>query len=149
MNIRRFQGAENRAGRNRAEARSGSDAIIEGDVRVSAGHGTYRDSGSDRLLPSAVPRQTNLYRLVSAQSGRPGAGFHASGRAAQELGGARRLGLPEIAKRYESVDGTRRYLLSLADGRTVETVLMPEAERDTVCIPAGGLPWTASSESLP
>jgi 23S rRNA (adenine2503-C2)-methyltransferase len=52
----------------------------------------------------------------------------------EELGGARRLGLPEIAKRYESVDGTRRYLLSLADGRTVETVLMPEAERDTVCI---------------
>ena len=35
---------------------------------------------------------------------------------------------------YESVDGTRRYLLRLEDGRTVETVLMPEGERDTICI---------------
>jgi 23S rRNA (adenine2503-C2)-methyltransferase len=44
------------------------------------------------------------------------------------------LGLPEIARRYESVDGTKRYLLRLADGKTVETVLMPEGERDTICI---------------
>ena len=44
------------------------------------------------------------------------------------------LGLPEIAQRYESVDGTRRYLLRLEDGLTVETVLMPEGERDTLCI---------------
>ena len=35
---------------------------------------------------------------------------------------------------YESTDGTRRYLLGLEDGRTVETVLMPEGERDTICI---------------
>jgi 23S rRNA (adenine2503-C2)-methyltransferase len=44
------------------------------------------------------------------------------------------LGLPALAARYQSVDGTRRYLLSLSDGRTVETVLMPEQDRDTVCI---------------
>ena len=44
------------------------------------------------------------------------------------------MGLPEIARRHESEDGTRRYLLRLDDGRTVETVLMPEAERDTICI---------------
>src|SRR6266496_1075331 len=44
------------------------------------------------------------------------------------------LGLPEIARLYESADGTRRYLLGLEDGRTVETVLMPEGERDTICI---------------
>jgi 23S rRNA (adenine2503-C2)-methyltransferase len=44
------------------------------------------------------------------------------------------VGLPGIAQRYESVDGTRRYLLRLEDGRTVETVLMPEGERDTICI---------------
>jgi 23S rRNA (adenine2503-C2)-methyltransferase len=37
------------------------------------------------------------------------------------------LGLPEIAKRYDSVDGTVRYLLKLADGKTVETVWMPES----------------------
>jgi 23S rRNA (adenine2503-C2)-methyltransferase len=44
------------------------------------------------------------------------------------------LGLPEIAQLYESADGTRRYLLRLDDGRTVETVSMPEQERDTLCI---------------
>ena len=47
---------------------------------------------------------------------------------------ATRLGLPEIARLYQSADGTRRYLLRLADGRTVETVLMPEGDRDTLCI---------------
>lgn len=52
----------------------------------------------------------------------------------EELGARHGLGLPAIARRYESVDGTRRYLLGLADGRTVETVLMPEEERDTICI---------------
>jgi 23S rRNA (adenine2503-C2)-methyltransferase len=46
-----------------------------------------------------------------------------------------RVGLPEVERRYDSVDGTTRYLLRLVeDQRTVETVLMPEEERDTVCI---------------
>src|SRR6202030_3745267 len=44
------------------------------------------------------------------------------------------LGLPQVDRCYNSVDGTRRYLLRLEDGRTIETVLMPEGERDTVCI---------------
>ena len=35
---------------------------------------------------------------------------------------------------YKSTDGTRRYLLELEDRRTVETVLMPEEGRDTICI---------------
>ena len=52
----------------------------------------------------------------------------------QELSARHPLGLPEIERRYESTDGTRRYLLRLADERTVETVLMPEGERDTICI---------------
>jgi 23S rRNA (adenine2503-C2)-methyltransferase len=38
------------------------------------------------------------------------------------------LGLPEISRRYDSVDGTVRYLLKLADGKTVETVWMPESK---------------------
>jgi 23S rRNA (adenine2503-C2)-methyltransferase len=50
------------------------------------------------------------------------------------LAGSHNLGLPEIAHLYESGDGTRRYLLRLEDGRTVETVLMPEGDRDTLCI---------------
>jgi 23S rRNA (adenine2503-C2)-methyltransferase len=55
------------------------------------------------------------------------------------------LGLPEVDRRYDSVDGTRRYLLRLGDGKTVETVWMPEVvreggadegavERSTICI---------------
>jgi len=44
------------------------------------------------------------------------------------------IGLPGIERRYESADGTRRYLLRLEDGRTVETVFMPEAGRSTICI---------------
>lgn len=41
---------------------------------------------------------------------------------------------PEISQRFESVDGTRRYLLRLVDGKTVETVLMPEGQRSTICV---------------
>jgi 23S rRNA (adenine2503-C2)-methyltransferase len=44
------------------------------------------------------------------------------------------LGLPGVARRFESNDGTLRYLLELEDGKTVEAVLMPEGERDTICI---------------
>src|SRR5208282_3437744 len=43
-------------------------------------------------------------------------------------------GLPEIEQEFQSSDGTRRYLLRLSDNRTVETVLMPEEHRDTICI---------------
>jgi len=52
----------------------------------------------------------------------------------RELAERHPIGLPEVAKLYRSTDGTRRYLLRLEDGRAVETVLMPEGERDTICI---------------
>jgi 23S rRNA (adenine2503-C2)-methyltransferase len=44
------------------------------------------------------------------------------------------VGQPTVEHRFESSDGTRRYLLRLDDGRTVETVWMPEQTRDTLCI---------------
>jgi 23S rRNA (adenine2503-C2)-methyltransferase len=44
------------------------------------------------------------------------------------------IGWPRTQRCYEAADGTRRYLLSLADGKTVESVLMPEDGRDTICI---------------
>jgi len=40
----------------------------------------------------------------------------------------------KLDRQFDSTDGTRRYLLKLADGKTVETVWMPEGERSTVCI---------------
>lgn len=43
-------------------------------------------------------------------------------------------GVPEVSSRFDSIDGTKRYLLKLQDNRTVETVLMPGEHRDTICI---------------
>ena len=43
-------------------------------------------------------------------------------------------GIPQQVTRYDSTDGTRRYLLKLEDERTIETVLMPEGDRNTICI---------------
>ncbi len=42
--------------------------------------------------------------------------------------------LPALYRRFESVDGTRRYLLQLADGELAETVFIPEETRNTICI---------------
>ncbi len=44
------------------------------------------------------------------------------------------LDLPSIHQRFDSSDGTRRYLLKLADGETVESVLIPSTDRVTFCI---------------
>ncbi len=38
------------------------------------------------------------------------------------------VGLPEIVQTAESVDGTERYLMRMADGETVETVWMPDGD---------------------
>lgn len=42
--------------------------------------------------------------------------------------------LPEIVASQESSDGTRKWLLKLACGNSVETVYIPEAERGTLCV---------------
>jgi len=52
----------------------------------------------------------------------------------QQLASTHRYGLPTVQTRFDSSDGTQRYLLKLDDGKTVETVLMPEGERYTFCI---------------
>ena len=52
----------------------------------------------------------------------------------KELASKLPVGLPQLAAEYKSVDGTRRYLLALGDRKTVETVLMPDEGRDTICI---------------
>lgn len=39
-----------------------------------------------------------------------------------------------IERVFHSIDGTRRYLLRLGDGREAEAVFMPEERRDTICI---------------
>ena len=44
------------------------------------------------------------------------------------------LDRPEIVSEQVSVDGTRKWLLRLADGKDVETVYIPEEDRGTLCI---------------
>ena len=51
-----------------------------------------------------------------------------------ELAARCEIGIPRLVSCFQSVDGTRRYLLRLCDDRTVETVLMPERDRETICI---------------
>jgi len=52
----------------------------------------------------------------------------------ERLGREAIVGLPRIKKRYTSADGTIRYLLQLDDGKTVETVWMPDPDRQTLCL---------------
>src|SRR2546428_6191159 len=42
--------------------------------------------------------------------------------------------LPAVHRRFDSLDGTRRYLVRLSDGELAETVYIPEENRDTICI---------------
>ena len=42
--------------------------------------------------------------------------------------------LPGVQRRFDSIDGTRRYLVRLGDGELAETVFIPEEHRNTICI---------------
>ncbi|HEY6903169.1 MAG TPA: 23S rRNA (adenine(2503)-C(2))-methyltransferase RlmN [Candidatus Acidoferrales bacterium] len=44
--------------------------------------------------------------------------------------------LPRVVRRHRSLDGTVRYVLAIDEGRpaTIETVFMPEENRQTICI---------------
>jgi 23S rRNA (adenine2503-C2)-methyltransferase len=63
------------------------------------------------------------------------------------------LALPRVVQRFDSVDGTIRYLLAFADGQSVETVWMPEGDDGEAGdgsdaadeIPASILPIAATS----
>jgi 23S rRNA (adenine2503-C2)-methyltransferase len=50
------------------------------------------------------------------------------------LAGEFDAGLPAQEANFRSADGTVRYLLRLADGKSVEAVFIPEETRDTLCI---------------
>jgi 23S rRNA (adenine2503-C2)-methyltransferase len=51
-----------------------------------------------------------------------------------ELAESFSLARPEIVTEQISVDGTRKWLLRLADGKEIETVYIPEEDRGTLCI---------------
>ena len=55
----------------------------------------------------------------------------------ERLGREASIALPRIVRRYQSSDGTLRYVLALdasAKPATIETVFMPEENRQTICI---------------
>ena len=41
---------------------------------------------------------------------------------------------PAISKSLDSIDGTHKWLIKLADGNEIETVHIPESDRGTLCI---------------
>ncbi len=50
------------------------------------------------------------------------------------LAAAHEIARPEVSRTQRSVDGTRKWLLRLSDGREVETVYIPEADRGALCL---------------
>src|SRR5437867_7534118 len=51
-----------------------------------------------------------------------------------QLAGLWAIKRPPVHRRFDSVDGTRRYLVRLSDGEMAESVFIPEAHRNTICI---------------
>ncbi|MFC1833922.1 23S rRNA (adenine(2503)-C(2))-methyltransferase RlmN [Thermodesulfobacteriota bacterium] len=52
----------------------------------------------------------------------------------EELSRIASIHFPEIVVDLLSEDGTRKFLLGLHDGSRIETVLIPEADHDTLCV---------------
>jgi 23S rRNA (adenine2503-C2)-methyltransferase len=50
------------------------------------------------------------------------------------LAGETRVEVPEVGERVPSRDGSQKLVLRLADGRAVHAVLMPDADRLTLCV---------------
>ncbi len=44
------------------------------------------------------------------------------------------IAFPEVVQRYDSADGTCKWLLRLPDGNCIETVFIPEEDRGTLCV---------------
>jgi 23S rRNA (adenine2503-C2)-methyltransferase len=52
----------------------------------------------------------------------------------KRLGDETEILLPQLIDAQPSADGTRKWIMELADGQRVETVLIPEGRRATVCV---------------
>ena len=103
--------------------------------------GLSRADLAARLLDLGVPERQARMRVRQLWSWiyvRGATDFAAMTDIAKDLreGLARAFSLerPEIVTEQVSVDGTRKWLLHLADGKEVETVYIPEEDRGTLCI---------------
>jgi 23S rRNA (adenine2503-C2)-methyltransferase len=103
--------------------------------------GLARDELGARLRDLGVPeRQTRMRvsQLWSWVYGRGASDFAAMTDIGKDLRGefAENFTLkrPDIVTEQVSVDGTRKWLLKLDDGKEIETVYIPEEDRGTLCI---------------
>jgi 23S rRNA (adenine2503-C2)-methyltransferase len=103
--------------------------------------GLARPALAERLAELGVPERQHRMRVSQLWGWmyvRGAAGFETMTDVAKELRGrlAERFTLarPAIVSEQVSVDGTRKWLLRLDDGKEVETVYIPEEDRGTLCI---------------
>jgi 23S rRNA (adenine2503-C2)-methyltransferase len=85
--------------------------------------------------PQSRMRVRQLWNWLYVQGARDFTGMTNIGKELRaELEHGFTLERPEIVTEQISTDGTRKWLLRLADGKEVETVYIPEADRGTLCI---------------
>jgi 23S rRNA (adenine2503-C2)-methyltransferase len=103
--------------------------------------GLSRAGLAARLSELGVPERQTRMRVSQLWSWlyvRGATSFAAMTDVAKDLRGdlaqAFTLERPEIVTEQVSVDGTRKWLLRLEDGKEVETVYIPEEDRGTLCI---------------
>jgi len=103
--------------------------------------GLSRAALAARLRDLGVPERQTRMRVSQLWSWlyvRGATSFAAMTDIAKDLRGdlaqAFTLERPEIVTEQVSVDGTRKWLLRLEDGKEVETVYIPEEDRGTLCI---------------
>jgi 23S rRNA (adenine2503-C2)-methyltransferase len=118
----------------------------EGPPRTEAGSreslaGLGRHDLRDRLAAAGVPERHLRMRVTQLWGWlyvRGATSFDVMTDVAKDLRAslAARYSLdrPQIVSEQVSVDGTRKWLLRLADGKDVETVYIPEEDRGTLCI---------------
>jgi len=103
--------------------------------------GLGREALADRLAQAGVPERQLRMRVNQLWSWlyvRGATSFEVMTDVAKDLratlGARYSLDRPRIVSEQVSVDGTRKWLLRLADGKDVETVYIPEEDRGTLCI---------------
>jgi len=103
--------------------------------------GLTRARLAERLGDLGVPERQRRMRVSQLWSWiyvRGATGFEVMTDIAKELRGELAahftLERPEIVTEQVSLDGTRKWLLRLDDGKEVETVYIPEQDRGTLCI---------------
>ncbi len=87
------------------------------------------------LLVASAPRAIRLYKAVYQNCISNFERMDSPSSADRQVAAEQfNLKLPSIINRFESADGTRRYLIRLQDGEAVESVIIPEQHRFTFCV---------------